>query len=369
MGENSDEDMKEIDEDHMIPEEDIVVLKGHSFDVFTCEWNPRKSIIASGSGDGTARLWKILKDGSPSVPKILEHSTGEDNQDNPDITTLDWNPSGTLLATGSYDGSARIWCYDGTLKHTLENHEGPIFSVRWNPQGNYLLSGSSDKTAIVWEAESGKVKQQFSFHSAQILDVDWRDDNTFATCSSEIFIGEVGNSKYLKCFKGHSREVNAISWCPAGKLLASCSDDCTAKIWSLDSADSLQDFREHKKELYTIKWSPTGPGTSNPNRDLILASASFDATVKLWNVETGTCLRTLNRHTESVYSVEFSPDGQYIASGSFDHFLHIWSTATGELVKSYESSGGIFEVSWNSRGNKLAASLDNNTVFVADLRL
>ena len=41
----------------------------------------------------------------------------------------------------------------------------------------------------------------------------------------------------------------------------------------------------HSKEIYTIKWSPMGPGTNNPNMPLILASASFDSTVRLWDVE------------------------------------------------------------------------------------
>ena len=47
---------------------------------------------------------------------------------------------------------------------------------------------------------------------------------------------------------------------------------------------------------YTLKWSSTGPGTNNPNANLVLASASFDSTVRLWDVERGDCLHTLTRH-------------------------------------------------------------------------
>lgn len=137
----------------------------------------------------------------------------------------------------------------------------------------------------------------------------------------------------------------------------------------MDSNEPLQDLSEHKKDLYTIKWSPTGPETNNPGRDLVLATASLDTTVKLWNVETGSCLHTLNRHTESVNAISFSPDGQYLASGSFDKSLNIWNISTGELVKSYQSSGGVYEMSWNCKGNRIAAALDNNTIIVVDLRL
>jgi transducin (beta)-like 1 len=107
---------------------------------------------------------------------------------------------GALLATGSYDGLARIWsetgafpfaaraplplfiylfiylltmsaCHSiaGQLKNTLNRHKGPIFSLKWNKSGNYLLSGSVDKTAIIWDAKTGEVKQQFEFHSGVAL--------------------------------------------------------------------------------------------------------------------------------------------------------------------------------------------------------
>ena len=88
----------------------------------------------------------------------------------------------------------------------------------------------------------------------------------------------------------------------------------------------VHDLQAHSKEIYTIKWSPTGPGTNNPNMNLILASASFDSTVRLWDVDRGVCIHKLTKHTEPVYSVAFSPDGQLLASGSFDKCVHIWST-------------------------------------------
>jgi len=122
------------------------------------------------------------------------------------------------------------------------------------------------------------------------------------------------------------------------------------------------------KEIYTIKWSPTGPNSANPNQKLVLASASFDNTIKLWDIETGVRLFTLTKHTDPVYSVSFSPNGEFLASGSFDKCLHIWSVKDGSLLRTFKGSGGIFEVCWNNTGDKVAACFANNTVCVIDSR-
>ncbi|GER36267.1 WD-40 repeat family protein, partial [Striga asiatica] len=359
-----------------IPISDVTVLQGHTSEVFACAWNPTGSLLASGSGDSTARIWTIdgpsssnLENGPSSF--ILKHCKGRLNEKSKDVTTLDWNVDGTLLATGSYDGQARIWSRDGELVNTLNKHKGPIFSLKWNKKGDFLLSGSVDKTAIVWDVKTGEWRQQFEFHSAPALDVDWRNNVSFATCSTDsmIYVCKVGENRPIKSFAGHQGEVNAIKWDPTGTLLASCSDDSTAKIWTTKQDTCLLDFREHTKEIYTVRWSPTGPGTNNPNQQLVLASASFDSTIKLWDIDVGSQLHSLNGHREPVYSVAFSPNGEYLASGSLDKCLHVWSVKEARIVKTFSGNGGIFEVCWNKEGNKIAACFANNVVCVLDLHM
>ena len=76
-------------------------------------------------------------------------------------------------------------------------------------------------------------------------------------------------------------------------------------------------MRGHSNRVWSVAFSPDGQ---------YLASGSLNKTVKLWHVESGECIRTMEGHSNYVLSVAFSPDGQYLASGSEDKTVKLWST-------------------------------------------
>src|SRR5690606_4724198 len=124
-----------------------------------------------------------------------------------------------------------------------------------------------------------------SHHSMPVLDIRWRDENIFASCSADKTIGIVDISKASSApimLTGHKGEVNAVRWSPDGTMLASASDDDTVIIWKyfeshsveIAHADQMHKLCGHSREIYTVEWSPDGTK---------LATVSVDSTVNLWD--------------------------------------------------------------------------------------
>jgi len=158
------------------------------------------------------------------------------------------------LATGSYDGTARLWTLSGTSAGMLTGHSGPIFSLRWTTDAKYILSGGVDRRSVllfigrflfltfcvasarIWDVKTGKELKRFNVHSAPTLDVAWKDNTSFSTCSSDktVTFCRWDREDPIHRWQEHEDEVNAVVWEPATpggaggqdvKYLASCSDD------------------------------------------------------------------------------------------------------------------------------------------------
>lgn len=182
-------DIEQLHPIHVIKKEEVTILKGHTMPVQPCHWNPKvETLLATGSGDSSMRIWDVPRDVPPSAITeniICKHSSGQRRSD---VTAVEWNKDGSLLASGSEDGIARIWTPSGDLHLVLSMHQRTIFCVKWNNTGSMLLTGSLDHSVCLWDTGYGKVKQQWSSHADSILDLDWMTDDVFASCSMDKMI-------------------------------------------------------------------------------------------------------------------------------------------------------------------------------------
>ena len=157
---------------------------------------------------------------------------------------------------------------------------------------------------------------------------------------------------------GHAKSVNGVSFSPDGKMLASASADHTVKLWDTATGKEIKTLTGHTSSVNGVSFSPDGK---------MLASASADHTVKLWDTATGKEIKTLTGHTNEVNRVSFSDDGKMLASASHDHTVRLWDTATGKEIKTLTGHNDwVWGVSFSHDGKMLASASHDKTVKLWD---
>ncbi|MBE9104817.1 serine/threonine protein kinase [Nostoc cf. edaphicum LEGE 07299] len=191
------------------------------------------------------------------------------------------------------------------------------------------------------------------------------------------------NWQCVQTLKGHSSMVHAIAISPDGQFIASGSNDKTIKLWQVGTGKLVRQLgrwsSSHSSMVNSVAFSPISSylsyqgesgksaGVAGLNRG-ILASGSWDNTIKLWDVKTGKEIRTLTGHTNWVNSVTFSPDGKFLASGSADCTIKLWQVHTGIEIQTFTGhSDPVSSVTYsprtpatNSQDRQLIASGSND---------
>ena len=154
----------------------------------------------------------------------------------------------------------------------------------------------------------------------------------------------------LPSYNNHTGDITSIDFSPDSKVLASGSYDETVKLWQVKSGELIATLKGHSGPVTSVTFSTDGK---------VLASGSYDETVKLWDVESGKELTTLKGHFFSVTSVNFSPDGRMLASGSGDTHTILWDLKNDRVFKTFKCLSSITSVSFSPDGKTLAVSCND----------
>jgi WD40 repeat protein/energy-coupling factor transporter ATP-binding protein EcfA2 len=281
--------------------------------------------VFSASNDGTVRRWDIL----PLPYQYLLDVPGE-------AKAAAIRPDGTHVAVGFDDGSVRLYTLPagrlvGEVKYA---HEATIKRLVFSADGAVLASASFDNSAKLWSVTvDGELttQQTFTGHAAEVHGITLSPDGkTLATASYDgrigLFkIGAKDDERFIDAHEGgHEGGVESVALdTNRTRLLSAGYYDKTARLWDLtiDPPSLIREF----KQSQVLLWAALSPD----NR--LIAAVGRGATVDIYKVDDGELLYRLAGHEQTVYRAIFSPDGRQLATVSTDATVRLWDL--GDLHK------------------------------------
>ena len=198
------------------------------------------------------------------------------------------------------------WLPRTPARLALQSHRLPVTAVAFHPIFSSLASASEDTTIKIWDYELGELERTVKGHTKAVLDLD--------------FGGPRG-----------------------GTLLASCSSDLAIKLW--DPSDGYKNIRTlpgHDHSISSVRFIPSGAAGS-PLSGNLLVSASRDKTLRIWDVTTGYCLKTLKGHSDWVRAVTPSIDGRWLLTAGNDQVPRLWDANSGEVKTTFLGHEHVIE--------------------------
>lgn len=325
--------------DNRVIEWDIVtrkplrVLHGHKNRISAVAYAPNdRTVAVSGDGFGQVFVWDLT---TAEIVRIIRLPSTNDK-----ALGLAISPDGTQLAVASSALTAYLIALsDGSVIHTLADHNGAVNAVRFSPDGTQLVTAGSDDQAILWDVATGTIAGTFGGHGDDVLDVDFsRDGNRVLTVGKDGLaqVWDVNAFQIVQSFErtmpvvGGTRHVpfrsGAFSADGSRVLLGDYEFD--AHLWDMASGSLLRSYEGHNGTVSDVALIRDGTLA-------ITAGGYPDESVRFWDTQSTSLARTITVHMSEVPGVALSDDGTQGLSAGCDLRAALWSTADGNERQSF----------------------------------
>lgn len=347
-------------------------------------------LVATGSGDETAMLWKIEKpssssssssssaatagggDGGVTIKKLQTLSGHTDT-----IVDISFSHDGQYIATGGMDGHIGVWSLDHdsgtcTQHKMLEGPGEAIEWVQWNPKAHFVLAGSADSTCWLFNAKSGKCANVFAGHSDSVTAGCFTSDGKYVLTGSEdatvrFWSPSTGNAQHV--FSGNLFSEGPIT------CIVSKPDD--AQIFASTSLDGLICIGHTGNGRVLHRFGVSNPNSDDnsvetadfcPTNTSMLATGSLDKRIVIWDLNTAQARQTFS-HDDCVIKVLFDQHAPLLYSSSADRTVRVWDYRTGEAVRVFRGHReAVLDFAVTGDGSFIVSGSDDTASLVFSTR-
>jgi WD40 repeat protein len=293
--------------------EELFVLHGGNAYLTTLAFNPSGSLLASGDIDGDVRFWDMN-----SGDEIAAIKQGRQTME------ITFNPDGTILASGDSDGAVRLWDMAGFKELGIfEGHVWGIFDVDFSPDGKLIASGSVDQSVRVWEVPDGPEKFILHGHQEDVYAVDFSPDGSILASGSEdksVRLWDVASGEQISQLSAHQEPVNDVHFNPDGSLLVTCGGgiagrDNAVRIWDTTDWEVILALEDHNKPVSGCIFNNDGG---------LLFTRSQGPLLNVWEMPSGVLIKSLSAFPTFPPSMALSPDGKLLVVGDPEGRIHVY---------------------------------------------
>ncbi|CAK9293576.1 unnamed protein product [Gordionus sp. m RMFG-2023] len=356
-------------------------LPGHEEAILSIQFSPNGRQLASGAGDKTIRFWDL--DTQTPLYECKEHNHW--------VLCISWSPDGKKLASADKNGKICLWnpSTGKLLGKTINAHNQWVNYITWepmhiNPKCRRFASCSKDCVIKIWDSVSRLCLMCLSGHSASVTYVKWGAKNLIYSSSQDrtIKIWDATDGSLFRNLQCHAHWVNALALSTDYILRTSCYDFENYKDQNYDSLSNEELSKLARDRYFKM----------NKNNQERIVSASDDFTLCLWrdqetNVipknkianentngdkseKSGWLIAKMTGHCQTVNHVQFSPNGLLIASASFDKSVKIWHGLSGKYLFSLRGHvQRVYQISFSNDNRLLVSASADSTIKIWKLNL
>jgi WD40 repeat protein/Na+-transporting methylmalonyl-CoA/oxaloacetate decarboxylase gamma subunit/ABC-type oligopeptide transport system ATPase subunit len=225
--------------------------QAHKKEIRCLRFTHDSQLLASGSYDGQAKLWEVNLKGQLKLKQTINEGAGE-------IYAVSFSPHGEVLAIARDDGQIGLFTLKTKEKRPFKAHDGGVLSVTFDNSGTRLLSGGRDEYTRLWQFNEGKATQLQAFKSqSSVMSVEFSSDNRWIASVGQdllVHIYQTDNNKEEKTLGKHRNTIYRVIFSKDNQRVLTVSSDATLRMWDLKKEMEL--FSLH---LPTQPFSPTVP--------------------------------------------------------------------------------------------------------------